>query len=112
MTYTRTRYLVTLTRPRVDYADGGSNPEPVDPDQVADDIAAILSNDPDYDDCEVEPAAHTLVQSLLDRETLDRLAWLLSAPEWPGASGMEDVAELVARTGRDLHQEGAQWYRH
>jgi hypothetical protein len=47
-----------------------------------------------------------------DAAALDRLAWLLSAPEWPGASGMEDVAEIVAATGRDLDQEGASWSRH
>lgn len=49
---------------------------------------------------------------MTDTEALDRLAWLLSAPEWPGASGMEDVAEIVAATGRDIDQEGATWARH
>lgn len=47
-----------------------------------------------------------------DAEALDHLAWLLSAEEWPGASGMEDVAEIVASTGRDLEQPGADWPRH
>jgi hypothetical protein len=47
-----------------------------------------------------------------DKQVLDALAWLLSAPEWPGASGMEDVAELVGLTGRDLEQKGATWDRH
>ncbi len=37
-----------------------------------------------------------------DKAALDRLAYLLAAPEWPGASGMEDVAEIVQATGRDL----------
>lgn len=46
-----------------------------------------------------------------DAEVLDRLAWLLSAEEWPGASGMEDVAELVALV-RDIEQPGAEWPRH
>jgi hypothetical protein len=49
---------------------------------------------------------------MTDAEALDQLAWLLSAPEWPGASGMEDVAEIVAATGRSLDQEGADWPRH
>ena len=47
-----------------------------------------------------------------DADVLDRLAYLLSAEEWPGASGMEDVAELVAATGRDINQAGAEWPRH
>jgi Synaptobrevin/VAMP-like protein len=47
-----------------------------------------------------------------DSDALDQLAWLLSAPEWPGASGMEDVAEIVGATGRDLNQSGATWQRH
>ena len=54
----------------------------------------------------------TTDQIFSDAEILDRLAYLLSAEEWPGASGMEDVAELVALTGRDLNQPGAEWPRH
>jgi hypothetical protein len=51
-------------------------------------------------------------RTLTDKEALDKLAWLLSAPEWPGASGLEDVAEIVVATGRDIEQEGAEWPRH
>lgn len=53
-----------------------------------------------------------LLAALKDADVLDRLAYLLSAEEWPGASGMEDVAELVAATGRDINQPGAEWPRH
>lgn len=55
---------------------------------------------------------HAQLRAAADAEVLDRLAYLLSAEEWPGASGMEDVAELVALTGRDIDQPGAEWPRH
>ncbi len=48
-----------------------------------------------------------------DTEILDRIAYLLSAPEWPGASGMEDIAELVALTGRDIsNNPDVEWASH
>lgn len=48
-----------------------------------------------------------------DEAVLDRIAQLLRAPEWPGASGMEDIAELVALTGRDLSDDPDMvWHRH
>lgn len=48
-----------------------------------------------------------------DQRALDNLALMLSAEEWPGASGMEDVAEIVAKTGRDIEQPNApEWERH
>ena len=48
-----------------------------------------------------------------DKDILDEIAYLLSAAEWPGASGMEDIAELVAMTGRDITTDvGAEWHRH
>ena len=50
---------------------------------------------------------------MTDKDCLDALAHLLQAPEWPGASGMEDVAELVAATGRDLTEvPDREWERH
>lgn len=47
-----------------------------------------------------------------DRAALDAIAALLRAEEWPGASGMEDIAEVVA-TVRDVTTvPGAEWLRH
>lgn len=47
-----------------------------------------------------------------DAEALDRLNELLSAPEWPGASGMEDVCEIVRLTGREEIPDAPEWGRH
>jgi hypothetical protein len=48
-----------------------------------------------------------------DKLALDKLARLLRAPEWPGASGLEDVVEIVAATGRDLTKDpSVDWPRH
>lgn len=46
-----------------------------------------------------------------DAEVLDALNLLLSAPEWPGASGMEDVCELV-RTVRTEVPDAPEWESH
>lgn len=49
-----------------------------------------------------------------DGEVLDEMAAMLAVEEWPGASGMEDIAELVALTGRDTTtpRPGVEWRRH
>jgi hypothetical protein len=57
-------------------------------------------------------AVFSRIMPVTDAEALDQLARLLSAPEWPGASGMEDVAEIVASTGRRIDQPGAPWEAH
>ena len=47
-----------------------------------------------------------------DAAALDRLARLLSASEWPGASGLEDIADIV-RTVRDITEDpSVEWGRH
>lgn len=51
-------------------------------------------------------------QRLSDEEALDRLNLLLSAREWPGASGMEDVLEIVRQTGRQEIPDAPEWERH
>lgn len=50
--------------------------------------------------------------ALTDAQALDRLNLLLSAAEWPGASGMEDVAEIVRWTGRKEIANAPAWERH
>ena len=50
--------------------------------------------------------------NLTDAEALDRLNLLLSAEEWPGASGMEDVCEIVRATGRREIPNAPEWERH
>ena len=47
-----------------------------------------------------------------DKRALDELNLLLSAPEWPGASGMEDVCQIVRRTGRTEIEDAPPWERH
>jgi len=47
-----------------------------------------------------------------DEEALDELNLLLSAPEWPGASGMEDVCVIVRATGRREVPNAPHWERH
>lgn len=55
----------------------------------------------------------TIPRTFSDAEILDRIAYLLSAPEWPGASGMEDIAELVVLTGRDISDNPeVEWRSH
>lgn len=49
---------------------------------------------------------------LSDAEALDKLNLLLSASEWPGASGMEDVCEIVRATGRSEIPDAPEWARH
>jgi hypothetical protein len=49
---------------------------------------------------------------MTDAEALDALNLLLSAPEWPGASGMEDVCEIVRATGRKEIPDAPEWARH
>jgi hypothetical protein len=51
-------------------------------------------------------------RQITDADALDRLNLLLSAPEWPGASGMEDVCEIVRATGRDEIADAPTWGRH
>lgn len=47
-----------------------------------------------------------------DATALDALNLLLSADEWPGASGMEDVAEIVHATGRRPIPNAPEWPAH
>lgn len=47
-----------------------------------------------------------------DEEALDQLNLMLSAAEWPGASGMEDVCAVVRSTGRTEVPDAPTWYRH
>lgn len=49
---------------------------------------------------------------LIDRLALDLLNLLLSAAEWPGASGMEDVCEIVRATGRTEVAGAPEWRSH
>jgi hypothetical protein len=51
-------------------------------------------------------------RQITDAEALDDLNLLLSAPEWPGASGMEDVCEIVRATGRDPIPNAPRWASH
>lgn len=51
-------------------------------------------------------------QPLSDKDALDRINELLSAPEWPGASGMEDVCHIVRLTGRVEVSDAPPWERH
>lgn len=79
-----TRYVITLTGPRVD-SDG----DPVDPDQAADDLFAIIGNDDDYDVAEVKPwptAAELLADYIAEYEG-----------RGPCGDTFEDVAEGFAR---------------
>jgi hypothetical protein len=46
-----------------------------------------------------------------DQDALDRINLLLSAPEWPGASGMEDVCDIVRATGRVEVEDAPDWPR-
>lgn len=56
--------------------------------------------------------ADTEQQAAADKAALDELNLLLSAEEWPGASGMEDVLEIVRRTGRVEIEGAPEWPRH
>ena len=48
-----------------------------------------------------------------DAEALDVMAQLFRAPEWPGPSGLEDLAEIVVLTGRSIATDPeARWPRH
>lgn len=47
-----------------------------------------------------------------DKAALDKLNLLLSAPEWPGASGMEDVCQIVRSTGRGEIPNAPEWGSH
>lgn len=58
------------------------------------------------------PEADSESQAQRDKEALDTLNLLLSAEEWPGASGMEDVLEIVRRTGRVEIENAPDWPRH
>lgn len=48
----------------------------------------------------------------IDTPALDEINLLLSAPEWPGASGMEDVCEIVRGTGREEIPDAPDWESH
>jgi hypothetical protein len=50
--------------------------------------------------------------ALADCAALDELNLLLSAPKWPGASGMEDVSVIVRRTGRAEVPNAPRWEAH
>lgn len=51
-------------------------------------------------------------RQLTDTEALDELNLMLSAREWPGASGMEDVCVVVRRTGRTEVPDAPDWEGH
>ena len=52
-------------------------------------------------------------QRTRDKRALDRIARLLCAPKWPGSSGLEDIREIVATTGREIHDDpAAEWHPH
>jgi CO dehydrogenase/acetyl-CoA synthase epsilon subunit len=53
-----------------------------------------------------------MVRTFSDAEILDRIAVLLSAEEWPGASGLEDIHELVLLTGRHTDHLDVEWASH
>jgi len=57
-------------------------------------------------------AAHADRRAVKDAAALDELNLLLSAPEWPGASGMEDVLDIVRSTGRTEVPGAPSWSRH
>lgn len=50
---------------------------------------------------------------LSDSDALDRIAQWLRDPDW-GVGMLEDIAEVVARTGRDLSNDSGEptWERH
>lgn len=52
-----------------------------------------------------------LEQAVQDAAALDEINLLLSAPEWPGASGMEDVCDIVRRV-REPVPDAPEWHRH
>jgi hypothetical protein len=52
------------------------------------------------------------MRKLTDKQALDLLNELLSADEWPGASGMEDVCDIVRATGRTEIADAPEWARH
>lgn len=47
-----------------------------------------------------------------DKEALDKLNDLLSAKNWPGASGLEDVCAIVRSTGRTPNPGAPAWESH
>ena len=65
-----------------------------------------------FDKSVVAPITAALAAPSAESDVLDELAHLLSAEEWPGASGMEDVAELVGRVRDITTVPGREWYRH
>lgn len=63
-------------------------------------------------DASLAPAELDALGLLLkDASVVDRLNLLLSADEWPGASGMEDVCEIV-RGVRLPVPDAPEWSRH
>lgn len=52
-------------------------------------------------------------QALSDLQALDLIAYMLRDPDW-GVGMLEDIAELVTRTGRSLENptDEATWFRH
>ena len=59
------------------------------------------------------PSDKNLSRSVVsDSEALDRLNLLLSAPIWPGASGLEDIAAIVRSTGREEVPGAPEWLAH
>lgn len=47
-----------------------------------------------------------------DSEALDKLNLLLSAKDWPGPSGLEDVCAIVRATGREAVKNAPAWEKH
>lgn len=46
-----------------------------------------------------------------DADAIDEINLLLSAKEWPGASGMEDVCNIVRRVRAEI-ADAPDWERH
>lgn len=51
-------------------------------------------------------------QQIADQEALDRINLLLSAADWPGPSGLEDIQDIVRLTGREPVPNAPAWWRH
>lgn len=74
-------------------------------------------------DCEYDPDGDSPVDNLIaykdaledlyaaDSAVLDELNTLLSAPQWPGPSGLEDICVLVRKV-REPVADAPRWERH
>lgn len=81
-------------------------------DYGVDDSASDLSHVRELLKLLVVPIPEPVSTGEKDRRALDKINLLLSASSWPGASGLEDVCEIVRRTGRTEVANAPEWYRH